>query len=122
MRLAVATALALFLFVASAVLADAKRPASAAEVKATKAAVAAYIVAPKSAAARDNRVTSVSISTVNGAYALAKLISKSAGPSNALLHRAGAVWKVVDFGSGAFPCKDATAEVLRDLLGGCVPG
>ena len=90
MRLAVATALALVLFAASAELADGKRPASAAEAKAVKTTIAAYIAAPKSPAAKDNRVTSVSVSTANKAYALAKLTSKSAGPSNALLHKAGA--------------------------------
>jgi hypothetical protein len=121
-RLFAAAALGLVFFVASAELADAKRPATAAEAKAVQAAVAVYVATPKSPAAKDNRVSSVSISSANAAYALAKLTSKSAGPSNALLHRVGATWKVVDFGSGAFPCKDATAKVLKDLLGGCVPG
>jgi hypothetical protein len=103
------------------VLALGKRPATAGETAAVKSAVAAYIAAPKSPAAKDNRVVTVSISTVNASYAAAKLNSKSAGPSNALLRKTGGHWKVRDFGSGAFPCRDASAAILKDLLGGCAP-
>jgi hypothetical protein len=102
-------------------LAIGEQPASASTTRAVESAVSAYIAAPKSSAAKDNRVMSVGLSTVNAFYAVAKLVSKSAGPSNMLLHWAGARWKVVDFGSGAFPCKDASAKILKDLLGGCVP-
>jgi hypothetical protein len=116
-----ALAVAALAVVLTAPAALAKRPASATDEKAIAHAVAAFVAKPKSPAAKNNRVLTVSVSTVNAAYAVAKLSSKSAGPSNALLHRAGATWKVVDFGSGAFPCKDASKAILTDLLGGCSP-
>lgn len=101
--------------------AQASRPADASEARAVKRAVTAFVAAPKSPAAKDNRVVSIRISGKNPSYALAKLSSKSAGPSNALVHRRSSTWKVIDFGSGAFPCKDASVAILKDLLGGCAP-
>ena len=114
-----------FVLVLAAVLtpsALAKHPAASAQKKAIERAVAAFVAKPGSPAAKDNRVLTISVSTVSAAYAAAKLSSKSAGPSNVLLHETGATWKVVDFGSGAFPCNDASKAILKDLLGGCVPG
>lgn len=100
----------------------ARRPAPKAVARAVRRATVAYIHRPGSAAARDNRVVSVALSTVNPAYAVVRLESRSAGPSLLFLHRRAGAWRVVDFGSGGFPCSDAGARVMKDLLGGCVPG
>ena len=112
------------LLVAAALVAPAalaKRAPTRAEASAIRRAVAAYVSRAGSPAAKDNRVVAIKASTVAAGYALARLESKAAGPSHALLHRTHGAWKVVDFGSGAFPCSDASAGVLKDLIGGCVP-
>jgi anthranilate phosphoribosyltransferase len=112
-------ALALLVTVLAAPAATAKRPATSAEKAAVTRAMNAWIRNPRSPAAKNNHVVSVIVSTVNPAYAVAHLQSKTVGPSRALLHHRATGWKVVDFGTGAFPCTDAPKKVLADLLGAC---
>ena len=116
-RVAIGAVVAAALLAAPAALAT--RPPTAAQARAIKHAIASYIAAPKSPAAKDNHVLSIAVSTVSPVFARARLDSMSAGPSNALLHERMGVWKVIDFGSGAFPCSDASAKVFKDLFGGC---
>ena len=105
--LVVATALA------APVSALAHRPATAAEKKAVRAAVAAYIKKPSSHAAPDNTVSAALISTVDSHYAAAKPTSVS-GNSTALLKGSGTQWKVIGFGP-AQKCSLASNAVRRDL-------
>lgn len=93
--------------------AGAHRPATAAEKKAVRAAVAAYIKKPSSHAAGDNTVTAVWISTVDPHFAGAKLTSVS-GDSTALLKGSGTSWKVIGF-SPSQKCSLAPRAVRNDL-------
>ena len=105
----------------STTTAFAKTKATPTEQAAVKKSFAAFVAERHSPAAKDDRVASVSVSSVNASYAFATISSKSAGPSEALLHKTTGTWKVIDFGSGAFPCSDATKKVMKDLVGGCIP-
>jgi hypothetical protein len=99
--------------------AGARKPTSA-EASAIRSAVAGFIATPGSPAAKDNRVASLNVSTVDPRYAEARLSSPSAGPSEMLLHRGVGGWWVVGFGSSP-ACDSAPRSVLEDLKVGCQP-
>jgi hypothetical protein len=82
--------------------------------------VKGYIAMPKSPAAKDNQVVGIEVSTVDARYADVHLSSKSAGPSEMVVHESGSAWWVVDFGS-SLGCDTAPASVLDDLNVGCTP-
>lgn len=100
--------------------AAARRAPTAAERAAIAAEVRGYENIPHSPAARDNRVVSIAVSSVDPRYAAVRLRSPSAGPSVMVLHRSGPGWWVVEFGS-SLGCVTAPASVLRDLAVGCSP-
>ncbi len=80
----------------------------------------AYLRMPNSPAAADNRILSLSISSVDLRYAVARLNSPSAGPAEMVFHRSGPGWWVVGFGS-LLGCNTAPKSVLADLAVSCTP-
>jgi len=100
--------------------ASAKRAPSAAERTAIQSSFAGYVAVPGSPAAKDNKVVSIAISTLDSRYAAARLDSKSAGPSEMVFHESHATWFVVGFGS-SMGCDSAPKAVLTDLGIGCSP-
>ena len=90
------------------------------EARAIRRAVAGYVAMPGSAAAKDNKVVSVAVSTLDSRYASVRLSSNSAGASEMVLHRSVGVWWVVEFGS-LLGCAAAPKVVLADLGVGCTP-
>jgi hypothetical protein len=100
----------------------AKRAPTAAEAKAIRAAMTAFINKKGSPAAKDNKVIHIWVSTVNSSYAAAETKSPTVGGAFAILHKVKGVWRVKDFGTGGFECgRDGPSKVLKELLGGCVP-
>ncbi|MGH3048916.1 MAG: hypothetical protein ACRDLK_02080, partial [Gaiellaceae bacterium] len=79
--------------------AAASRHPGAAEGKAIRASFSGYVHMPGSPAAKDNRILSLAVSTLDTRYAAARLNSKSAGPSEMVFHRSAFGWFVVAFGS-----------------------
>lgn len=100
--------------------AAARRAPSPSQKTAIRAAVHRFMTMPNSPAARDNRITSIAVSSVDPRYAAARLDSASAGPSVMVLHRGDGAWWVLEFGS-ELGCDTAPAAVLRDLRVGCTP-
>ena len=117
MRTALAALVLCLLLAASA--AAARKP-TAAEGKAIRSAIAGYIAMPNSPAAKDNKVVSISVSSLDARYASARLNSKSAGPSDIVLHLSLGNWWVEQFGS-SLNCAAAPKTVLADLKVGCTP-
>ena len=109
--------LVLLLFVPAAA---AKRAPTSAERAALRSAVTGYVNMPESPAAKDNRVTSIAVSTLDSRYAAARLSSLSAGPSLMLFHFSRGTWFVVNFGSD-IGCDSGPKAVLDDLGVGCSP-
>jgi hypothetical protein len=124
----------------------AKRAPTSSERKAIDAATVRYINATGSAAAPDDKIGMIRVSTVSSSYALVVLSSATQGPARALLHRtvpkkpakkpaakastaraaatrpepslaSAAGWKVIDFGPGTFSCSAAPKAVFADLFG-----
>lgn len=114
------TALALLIALVVVSAAAASRKPTAAENKAIRKAFAGFVSTPNSPAAKDNRIVSIAVSTLDARYAAARLNSKSAGPSDLVLHRSGLGWGVVGFGSSV-GCDSAPRSVLDDLKVGCSP-
>jgi putative component of membrane protein insertase Oxa1/YidC/SpoIIIJ protein YidD len=98
----------------------AARHPTAAERKAITASVSGYLHMPNSPAAKDNKIVSIAVSTLDARYAAARLVSKSAGPSEMVFHRSMSTWFVVGFGS-LLGCNSAPKEVLTELSIGCSP-
>jgi hypothetical protein len=90
------------------------------EAKAIRSAITGYVAMPGSPAAKDNKVVSIAVSTLDPRYASARLSSKTAGASEMVLHRSMGVWWVVEFGS-LLGCDAAPKVVLADLGVGCTP-
>lgn len=118
MRVALLTVatIALVLVVGAA----AARKPTASEAKAIRSAIAGYIAMPNSPAAKDNKIVSISVSSLDHRYASARLNSKSAGPSDIVLHLSLGTWWVEQFGS-SLDCEAAPKVVLADLKVGCTP-
>lgn len=110
---------ALVLLVVSAPAAAARKPTHG-ERSAIVAAFHGYVAMPSSPAARDNRIVSLRVSSLDPRYAAARVESKSAGPAEMVFHRGTFGWFVVEFGS-QLGCDAAPAAVLRDLGIGCTP-
>ena len=117
MRRAVVLLLAALILSGSAL---AMRPPGPSEGKAIRSAVSGFVTMPNSPAAKDNKVTSIAVSTLDPRYAGVRLNSRSAGPSDLVLHRSGTYWFVVGFGS-SLGCDSAPRSVLDDLKIGCTP-
>jgi hypothetical protein len=98
----------------------AARKPTAPEAKAIRSAIAGYIAMPSSPAAKDNKVVTISVSSLDRRYASARLNSKSAGPSDIVLHLSFGTWWVQQFGS-SLSCEAAPKAVLADLKIGCTP-
>jgi hypothetical protein len=98
----------------------AMRPPSASEKKGITDAFRFFVQGPNSPAAKDNKIVSIGVSTLDTRYAAVRLNSKSAGPSDLVLHRSGPGWWVVGFGSSV-GCDTAPKSVLADLKVGCSP-
>jgi hypothetical protein len=103
-----------------AVGAAAARKPTATEARAIRSAIAGYIAMPNSPAAKDNKIVSISVSSLDRRYASARLNSKSAGPSDIVLHLSLGTWWVEQFGS-SLDCEAAPKAVLADLKVGCTP-
>jgi len=99
--------------------AAARRPSTSERVAIT-AAVHGYVNMPGSPAAHDNRITAISVSSLDPRYAAVRLESPSAGPSLMVLHHSGPAWWVLEFGS-SLGCNTGPAAVLRELTVGCAP-
>jgi hypothetical protein len=98
----------------------AERGPTKTERAAIRAAVKGYVQMPGSPAAKDNTILSVSVSTLDPRYAVARLNSKSAGRADLLFHESHATWWAVGFGS-SMGCDSAPKAVLADLRVGCDP-
>jgi hypothetical protein len=96
-----------------------RRPTTG-EAKALRQAVAGFIAMPRSPAAKDARIVSLAVSTLDPRYASARLDSPSAGPSVLVLHLSVGGWWEVGFGSSP-NCSSAPKSVLADLRVGCSP-
>jgi hypothetical protein len=112
--------LALALALVCALPAAAKRAPTPAEKAAIASAVKGYIHQPGSPAAKDNAIVTVAVSTLDTRYGAVRLSSKSAGPSDMVLHESFGSWWVVGFGS-SLGCDSAPKSVLADLRVGCTP-
>lgn len=99
---------------------DAMRKPSGAEATAIRGAVAGYVAMPGSAAAKDNKIVSIAVSTLDPRYASARLSSKTVGNADMVLHRSRGSWWVIEFGS-SLGCDAAPKTVLADLKIGCTP-
>ena len=75
---------------------------------------------PNSPAAKDNKIVAISVSTLDRRYAAARLNSKSAGPSELVLHLSMGTWWIEEFGS-SLGCYIGPRSVLDDLKIGCMP-
>jgi hypothetical protein len=113
-------ALVVAVALAVAVPASARHAPTAAQKAGVESAFRAYVHMPQSPAAADNRILSLTISSVDARYAAARLNSASAGPSDMVFHRSGPGWWVVGFGS-SLGCNTAPQTVLADLAVGCTP-
>jgi phage terminase large subunit-like protein len=103
-----------------AVSASAARKPTTPEGKAIRSAIAGYIATPFSPAAKDNKIVSISVSSLDHRYASARLNSTSAGPADIVLHLSRGTWWVEQFGS-SLSCEAAPKAVLADLKVGCTP-
>jgi hypothetical protein len=101
----------------SAVAARAPKPT---EAKAIRSIFIGFVNQPNSPAAKDDEIASLKVSTVDSRYAAAKLMSKTAGAAELLLHRGAFGWWVAAFGSDP-GCDSAPKSVLTDLHVGCSP-
>jgi hypothetical protein len=116
MRVAVAF-IACLVLVSSA--AAARKP-NAGESKAIRSAVAGYKGMPRSPMAKDNKVVTIRVSSLDKRYASVRLNSKTAGPSDLVLHESMGTWFVEEFGS-SLNCDAGPKAVLADLGVGCTP-
>jgi hypothetical protein len=90
------------------------------EAKALRQTVTGFIQTPGSPAAKDDKIESLAVSTLDSRYAAAHLSSPTAGPAVLLLHRSIGGWWEVGFGSSP-NCSAAPRSVLADLRVGCSP-
>jgi hypothetical protein len=118
-RMVALVSLAAALLAGSAI---AKRAPTATEKAALTKAATAYVHAHSSPVAKDATIAHVWVSTVNSQYARVDTSSKTVGPGVMLLRLKGTTWKPFEFGTGGFFCGEAPKGVMKDLLGGCIPG
>jgi hypothetical protein len=113
-------ALAVTVVLVASAPASAKHAPSAAQKSAIASTFHRYVGMRHSPAAKDNRIVSLAVSSLDSRYAAARLSSPSAGPSEMVFHRSGPGWWVVGFGS-SMGCDSAPKTVLADLGIGCSP-
>ena len=106
------------LAVAGAALAE--RGPTKPEGAAIRAAYKGFAQMPASPAAKDDKIVSISVSTLDPRYAVVRLNSKTAGRADLLFHESHATWWQVGFGS-SMGCDSAPKSVLADLHIGCDP-
>jgi hypothetical protein len=117
MRRSAVTAVLLLLVVASA---SASRKPTASEASGIRQSFKFFVSMPNSPAAKNNRITSIAVSSLDARYAVARLNSNTVGPSELLMHHSGPGWWVVAFGSSV-NCDAAPLVVMRELKVGCSP-
>lgn len=117
MRRAVVVAALLLLVAGSA---GASRKPTPSEAAGIRQAFKSFLTMPNSPAAKNNRIQSIRVSTLDPRYAVARLFAKDVGSSELVLHRSGPGWWPVTFGTSV-GCEDAPAVVLHELLVGCTP-
>jgi hypothetical protein len=105
--------------IVAAAPAFAARAPTAAEARAIRLTVNAFVRMGNSPAARDNRVVRIRVSSVDRHYALVNLDSRSAGPSLAVL-RLRTRWRVIGFGSSP-ACSVVPRRIRVDLKIPCSP-
>jgi hypothetical protein len=96
------------------------RAPTAKEKAAITQAIKGFQHMPQSPMAQDDTITSLAVSALDSRYAAAKLNSKTAGPSEMVLHESQGTWWVQGFGSD-LQCAVAPAAVLDLLKIGCSP-
>jgi hypothetical protein len=106
--------------VALAGTASAARKPTQGEAKAIRRSVAEFIAMPNSPAARNDKIVSILVSTLDPRYAAVRLDSTTVGPSVLVLHRSFGTWFEQNFGSSPW-CDAAPKAVLADLHVGCEP-
>jgi len=104
----------------AAPVASAKRAPTGGEAKAIRLIVAGFVASPGSPAAKDDKVASIAVSTLDAHYASARIVSPTVGPSEMVFHWSRGTWFVVAFGSSP-ACSSAPKTVLADLGVGCSP-
>ena len=109
--------IAVLVLTASAVAA--RKPTSA-ESKAIRSAVAGFIAMPNSPSAKDNKIASIRVSTLDARYAAVRLTSPTVGFSVLVLHRSMRTWFEEEFGS-SLNCEAGPKAVLADIGVGCTP-
>lgn len=117
MRTAILVALAALVAAAGA---GAARKPTAKEAKAIRLTVSSFLVMPSTPAAHDNKIVSIFVSKLDKRFASVRLDSKTAGPSDLVLHFSRGNWWVQEFGS-SLGCDAAPKAVLSDLKVGCSP-
>lgn len=100
--------------------AAAARKPTASESKAIRSAVAGFIATPNSPSAKDNKVASIRVSTLDARYAAVRLRSPTVGASVLVLHESMGSWWVEEFGS-SLNCEAGPRAVLADVGVGCTP-
>ena len=105
------------LLVASAAAA---RTPTAPEGKALRSAINGFITMPGSPAAKDNRIFTLRVSTLDKRYAAAQLRSPTVGSADLVLHESMGGWFVEEFGS-SLNCDAGPKAVLAVLKVGCSP-
>lgn len=96
--------------------ASARRAPTAGEKTAIRAAVERFAARPGSPA-HEATFRRAAVSTVDPAYAMAKLNAGQPVLATAVLARRAGGWKVVSFGLAGFPFAGVPVKVLNDLLG-----
>jgi hypothetical protein len=112
------TALVLLCLVAGS--AAAARKPSPAENTAIRSAIAGFIAQPNSPSAKNNKVVSIRVSSLDRRYAAARLSSPTVGFSVLVLHESMGTWFVEEFGS-SLNCEAGPKAVLADIGVGCTP-
>jgi hypothetical protein len=100
--------------------AAAARKPTAAENRALRSAIHGFITMAGSPSAKDNRILTLRVSTLDGRYAAAQLRSPTVGAADLVLHESMGTWFVEEFGS-SLSCDAAPKAVLADLKVGCTP-
>jgi hypothetical protein len=100
--------------------AAAKRAPTAGEATAIRSAVRGFVAQPNSPAAKNDKVVSIAVSTLDPRYAAVRLGSPTVGPSVTVLHRSHGAWWVQELGS-SLGCDAAPKAVMGDLGVGCSP-
>jgi len=100
--------------------AAAARKPTPTETKAIRSAVAGFIAMPNSPSAKNNKIASIRVSSLDRRYAAVRLKSPTVGFSVLVLHESRGTWFVEEFGS-SLSCEAGPKAVLADIGVGCTP-